>query len=36
MSAIGIGIIMHKVMHIVYSMLKNRTMYDQELDKRNF
>ena len=31
----SIGIIMHKILRIVYGMLKNKTMYDPELDKRN-
>lgn len=30
----AIGIIMHKVLRIVYGMLKNKTMYDPEIDKR--
>jgi hypothetical protein len=26
--------IMHKILRIVYGMLKNKTMYDPELDKK--
>ena len=31
----AIGIIMHKILRIVYGMLKNKTMYDPEVDKSN-
>jgi len=30
-----IGIIMHKILRIVYGMLKNKTIYNPEIDKKN-
>ena len=31
----SIGIIMHKILRIIYGMLKNNTPYDPEIDKAN-
>ncbi len=31
----SIGIIMHKILRIVYGMLKNNTTYDPEIDRKN-
>lgn len=32
---VAIGIIMHKILRVVYGMLKNKTMYDPNIDEQN-